>query len=188
VAESDALDGAPRVRAINREHRDTLKQIEEEYQLNLVAVADPMTVPWLHQRGKRPLTRRQMEERRERLIREADERRCAELHALDVEQRLLAGTTPVRTCLLPRRQPIPVPQLTEAVRLFVVERASIRDVATKTGLSRRRAEYVKAALAHGDLAWDNRHRCLGSDLSEWNGPEGVRLPVRRKASAQAESG
>jgi uncharacterized protein YerC len=114
---------------------------------------------------------------RKRLSRKRQEAEEAELRRLNIEQarRTLDTATAVAESA---REPIPVRQLTEVVRLLVKEERSYREIETVTGLSRRRIGYVRNAIKHGDLSWDEAGKCLGPLPGRWNTPEGVRLPKR----------
>jgi hypothetical protein len=178
------LGVAARVAAIDAEYRAAVEQAEADCETIVKAWDDPYTtLPLVY--GTTGLVLPPPDEaiaQRDRVIREADERRRVALDALDLEE-----TNSPSLERLSKREPFPVRQLTDAVRLLVVDGASLRAVAAETKLTTRRVDYIRTALAWGDLTWDERHGCLGSLPGQWNTRDGIRLPVRPNTRPPAGS-
>jgi hypothetical protein len=78
----------------------------------------------------------------------------------------------------PEREPLPVLDVTEAVRLKVTKDATYEEIEAATGLSPRKVSYIMKALRHRpvpDLSWDGSLR-LGPETR--NTSEGLILPAR----------
>jgi hypothetical protein len=184
MAESGELDVAARVAARRAAFEAEVAPIEADFEAACEQrarwEADPYSSFWLmRMTGRRMLTFAELQAQRDQRLDEARRRLREDLDQIDLERRLLDGTSPPSNSDQGQRDPIPVPQLTEAARQLEVEHASLRDAGEAAEhLSTRKVEYVKTALAWGDLTWDHRHDCLGPIPRQWQSPDGVRLPKR----------
>jgi hypothetical protein len=79
---------------------------------------------------------------------------------------------------LARRDPLPVPEVTNAVRRRLIEGLSWPQIESDVGLSHRKLSYVRKALEHGDLGWDLNRDGLILGPHTRNTPAGLMLPPR----------
>ena len=119
---------------------------------------------------------------RKRLI--AERREDQEARIRDLQERKLrsefgeAAPQTSRSERGPERDPLPVLDVTEAVRMKVTEDATYEEIEAATGLSTRKVGYIVKALNHrpvADLAWDGS-LVLGPETR--NTAVGLILPVR----------
>jgi hypothetical protein len=79
---------------------------------------------------------------------------------------------------LQQRDPLPVREVTEAVRLRAAEGTSWEKIEESVRLSHRKIGYLRKALKHGDLVWDADHGCTTFGPEAQNTAAGIVLPVR----------
>lgn len=80
---------------------------------------------------------------------------------------------------LPRREPLPLRQVEEVVRLRVEQLMSWEKIGAAESvrpLSHRKIDYIRRALKDGDLSWDRNRLALGPETR--NTPAGLVLPAR----------
>jgi hypothetical protein len=114
---------------------------------------------------------------RRRLQRERRERQEDELREIELERARREREAATAQIVDSNREPLPVPQVTEAVRLRVTEGATFGRIVEETGLSTRKVGYIVHAIPR-DLDWDEAAGCLTLGPETRNTPTGLILPRR----------
>ena len=76
------------------------------------------------------------------------------------------------------RDPIPVPQLVEAVQLRLAEDMAWEQIEERVGLSHRKVNYIRQAIKAGDLSWAPNRAVPVFGPDTRNSAGGVTLPKR----------